>query len=348
MITVPVRVSCEYDVLIGSGLLGQVSDKILAMFPEVKKIAIITDENVAKFYLESVAMSLVSAGFSVVSSAFPAGEDSKTGEVFLSLLSWLAESQVTRSDLIIALGGGVVGDLTGFTAASYLRGVPFVQIPTTLLAMVDSSVGGKTGIDLPEGKNLAGAFYQPRLVVCDPEVLATLPGDIFNDGMAEVIKHGMLGGGDLLDKLQEMPVHNRLEEIIAANVRIKRDIVQNDEFDVGERMLLNFGHTISHAIEVLSGYDISHGRAVAIGMAMITRAAVKKKFCSPECLLILEDLLSRYNLPDRTDYSPEDIYNAALKDKKRTGGEITEVIPVARGRCELRKMRVEELVEWVG
>ena len=347
MTTVTVEASSKYDVLIGEGLLAQLGQQVRGVISKAEKVAIITDSNVQNWYLTPAEESLKSAGVKVISHVIPAGEASKSGDVFMRLLSWLAQNQITRTDAIVALGGGVVGDLAGFTASAYLRGIPFVQVPTTLLAMVDSSVGGKTGIDLPEGKNLAGAFYQPRLVLCDPSTLKTLPEEIFNDGMAEVIKHGMLGGGELLNMLTARPVKEQLEKIIAANVRIKRDIVQQDEFDTGIRMLLNFGHTISHAIETLSNYSISHGRAVAIGMAMATRGAVAKGFCGSECLEILEKLLEKYDLPSETDYPAEDIFNVTLKDKKRTGGEITEVIPVGVGECKLVKMPVGEMLEFV-
>jgi len=253
---------------------------------------------------------------------------------------------MTRSDVVIALGGGVVGDMAGFAAATYLRGVPFVQVPTTLLAMVDSSVGGKTGIDLPAGKNLAGAFYQPWLVLCDTDTLHTLPEEVFAGGMAEVIKYGMLGNAQLLADLRS-PINDILQSTIATCAAMKRDIVQTDEFDTGNRMLLNLGHTIGHAIERLSGYAISHGRAVAIGMAMITRAAIAKNLCPPEALHILEDLLARYNLPATTTYPAGDIFEASLQDKKRAGAHITEVIPTKPGKCELKKMPVEELLSWI-
>jgi len=243
----------------------------------------------------------------------------------------------------------VVGDLAGFVAATYLRGVPFVQIPTTLLAMVDSSVGGKTAVDIPAGKNLVGAFHQPAMVICDPAVLATLPAENFADGMAEIIKHGMIRSKKLLQMINcdsyQMP------EIIAANVEIKRDIVQRDEFDTGERQLLNFGHAIGHALEKLSRFEISHGKAVAIGMEIITRAAVKKGECPTECLEILQKLLQKYNLPTRAsadlNFTPQEIFDATLTDKKRMGDVITEIIPHALGVCELREMPIDELFDWI-
>ncbi|MCL1884476.1 MAG: 3-dehydroquinate synthase [Defluviitaleaceae bacterium] len=339
----------NYEILIKSGILSDFANKIKANMccEQIKTFAIVTDKNVSALYEKTVAESLINAGFNVISYAIAPGEKSKSGAQFLTLQNWLAENQVTRSDALIALGGGVVGDLTGFTAATYLRGVKFIQVPTTLLAMVDSSVGGKTAIDIPAGKNLVGAFYQPSVVICDPTVLSTLTPEIFSDGCAEVIKHGMICSEKLLNILKVSPIHENLEEIIAENVKIKWDIVQKDEFDTGERQLLNFGHTIGHAIEKLSKYEISHGKSVAIGMAMITRSSVKMGLCPPECLEVLESLLEKCGLPNRIDFSPEEIFNAALSDKKRMGDTLTEVIPTKIGLCELKKMPINELLERV-
>ena len=341
MTTVNVNASQSYDVLIGEGFLssGQIGEQVKAVLPKAEKVFVISDDNVAKLYLAPVIQQLEQVGFHGISNVIEPGEISKNGNVFMTLLSLLAHHQITRTDVIVALGGGVIGDLAGFVAACYLRGVPFVQIPTTLLAMVDSSVGGKTAIDLPQGKNLAGAFYQPRLVICDTAVLSTLSEEIFNDGMAEVIKYGMLGDSELLEKLK---AELDLEDIVATCVKMKRDIVERDEFDLGDRMLLNFGHTVGHAIEKLSNYKVTHGCAVAVGMAMVTR------FCLPEASGQLEELLGKYKLPTQTDYAAKDIFEAVLSDKKRAGGEITEIVPVEFGKCELKKIPIEELLGWLG
>jgi len=342
--------SKNYEIIIENDILKKIGETLkttdMAM-EKVKTFAIVSDETVAALYEETVAESLVNEGFNVISFTITPGEKSKSAAQFFALQNWLAENQITRSDALIALGGGVVGDLTGFTAATYLRGLPFVQVPTTLLAMVDSSVGGKTGIDIPSGKNLVGAFKQPAAVICDPSTLKTLTPEIFSDGMAEVIKHGMIRSADLLRVLSAGDVHGNITEIIEANVNIKRDVVQKDEFDTGERQLLNFGHTIGHAIEKLSNFDVSHGNAVAIGMSIITRAAVKKGVCPQECLDVLDGLLQKFNLPNSTNFPTDAIFNAALQDKKRTGDTITEVIPVSVGNCELKKIPVRELLEWM-
>ena len=347
MKTVTVAASRSYDVVIAGGLLGQTGQKIREVLPKAQNAVVVTDSTVAGLHMQPLLDSLAQAGFpGALTFDFPAGEASKTGETYMRLLGYLCGCGLSRNDVVIALGGGVVGDLAGFAAATYMRGVPFVQVPTTLLAMVDSSVGGKTGIDLPAGKNQAGAFHQPSLVLCDTDTLRTLPGDVLRDGMAEVIKYAMLDAA-LLEKLTADTGAGEPGQIIADCVAIKRDIVRRDEFDHGERMLLNFGHTVGHAIESLSGYTLSHGSAVAIGMAVDTRAAVRKNLCPPECLSILTALLERHKLPMTTAHPAADIYRAALSDKKRAGGEITIVVPTAPGCCELKRLPTGELQDWI-
>jgi 3-dehydroquinate synthase len=233
---------------------------------------------------------------------------------------------------VFALGGGVVGDLAGLAAALYLRGIKLVQIPTTLLAAVDSSVGGKTAVDLDAGKNLAGAFYQPDLVICDTDTLSTLPKSEFSNGMAEVIKYAAIRDKSLYNALRP-PISN-LGAVIARCVEIKRDIVSADERDKGERQLLNFGHTFAHAIEKCSGYKIVHGSAVAIGMAMMTRACLARNICGGDCLEVLLDALDAYGLPAETGYDEDALFSALLSDKKRNHDRITLVVPRGPGRCE--------------
>ncbi len=340
-----VRASREYDVLIENGLfsnLGALAKDAL----KAKKLCIVSDTNAAPLYLETAVKMLEDSCFTVESFVFPAGEDSKNGHTYLSLLNYLAEKRFTRADALIALGGGVVGDLTGFAAATFLRGVDLIQIPTTLLSCVDSSVGGKTAIDLPAGKNLAGAFYQPKLVICDPEMLKTLPDAVFSDGCAEVIKYGLIGSASLLEKLQAVHAKENLEEIIFECVDMKRDIVESDEFDTGRRQLLNLGHTFAHSIEALSDYSVSHGSAVAIGMDIITRAAVKKGFCPDICLETLESLLKKYDLPCTSPYGAANLADKALSDKKRSGDSITIVVPTAVGKSKLMPIPVNELKSW--
>ena len=261
MRSIHVTASKEYDVKIGASLLHTIGEEV-AKVCKVGSAAIISDSNVWPLYGETAANSLRNAGFRVVYFVFPAGESSKNGSTYLSILNFLAENQITRSDCVIALGGGVVGDITGFAAATFLRGISYIQIPTTLLAAVDSSLGGKTAIDLESGKNLAGAFCQPKLVLCDVNTLNTLPEEIFRDGCAEVIKYGILYDPQLFAKLQKEGLDFDRESVIARCVELKRDVVMRDEFDTGERQKLNLGHTIGHGIEAHSNFTISHGKAV--------------------------------------------------------------------------------------
>ena len=331
--------------IIENGILNELGRRT-AEIVKGRSCCIITDSTVAPLFLGRAYQSMKEAGFSVSTFAFPAGEESKNGQTYLTILNFLAEKKLTRADVLIALGGGVVGDLTGFVAATYLRGIALIQAPTTLLSCVDSSVGGKTAIDLPAGKNLAGAFYQPSLVLCDPELLKTLPDAVFSDGCAEVIKYGMLGSKELLDKLLETPVADQLEYVISKCVEMKRDIVQGDEFDTGKRQLLNLGHTFAHSIEKLSRYETSHGSAVAIGMMIITRAAIRKGLCPAECLEILEKLLIQCHLPGECLFTPEEIAETALSDKKRSGASINLVVPTSVARAEILPTPVENLLDW--
>ena len=345
MRTVHVSASGSYDVLIGSGLLDSLGEQAKNLL-KGRKICIVSDDMVAKYHLKRAENALKTAGFDVISYVFPHGEQSKNGENFLQLLNFLAENSMTRTDGLVALGGGVTGDLTGFAAACWLRGVPCIQVPTSLLAMVDSSVGGKTAIDLPAGKNLCGAFYQPSLVLCDTTLLETLPEPVFRDGCAEVIKYGVLGDRPLFDRLKT-GIRGNPEEVVAACVDAKRAVVEEDEFDTGRRQLLNLGHTLGHAVEANSNFTLSHGQAVAIGMAMVTRAAVNKGFCTPETRDEILGLLEQYGLPTETDQPAADILRTALGDKKRRSGQITLVVPREIGLCELVSIPVEELPEWI-
>ena len=346
MTTIPISASRPYDVQIGGGLLPTLGEKAAALC-KGRTACIVSDDTVAALYEKTARTSLEEAGFTVHTSVFPHGEESKCGENFLKLLGFLARCHLTRSDLLIALGGGVTGDLTGFAAACYLRGVKYIQVPTTLLAMVDSSVGGKTAIDLPEGKNLCGAFYQPVLVLCDTDTLQTLPDDIFRDGCAEVIKYGVLGDRELFDKLKVTHAKNQLDYVVSTCVDMKRAIVEDDEFDTGRRQLLNLGHTLGHAIEKNSDFTLSHGQCVAIGMAMMARSAARLGFCTEATKNEIVNLLQYYGLPTDTEQDPMSIYLSALGDKKRQGGSLTLIVPREIGQCDLHPIPVEELKAWI-
>lgn len=332
MRTVHVNASTEYDVLIGSGLLNSLGSRISSI-GKVQKVCVVSDSNVWPLYGEIVQASILEAGLACTRFVFPAGEASKNGFTYLELLNHLAENKLTRSDLIVALGGGVVGDLAGFAAATYLRGIRFIQIPTTLLAAVDSSVGGKTAIDLPSGKNLAGAFYQPSLVLCDTDCLNTLAEEIFRDGCAEVIKYGILYDPDLFLYISQTGPDFDRENVIARCVELKRDVVSEDEFDTGARMKLNLGHTIGHGVEAGSNFSISHGKAVAIGTAIVTRAACASGICNRDTRDRILAILNQFELPVSCEFTAEELYLAALSDKKRSGSTVSLIIPKAIGNC---------------
>lgn len=336
MRTVTVNASKSYNIHIGSGLLPEIG-KYVQQLGKAQKVCIITEDTVFPLYGEAVRASLEQAGFSVSIFQFPAGEESKNGSRFLEALNYLSEQQLTRSDMVLALGGGVVGDLAGFTAACYLRGIRFVQVPTTLLAAVDSSVGGKTAIDLPGGKNLAGAFWQPSLVLCDTDVLTSLPLEVFRDGCSEVIKYGILYDPTLFSTLEATGLDFDREAVIARCVELKRNVVMEDELDTGSRMKLNLGHTIGHGVETRSNFALSHGKSVAIGIAMISRAVN-----CPDAGRIIA-LLEKFGLPTRTDYPAKDIYHYTLSDKKRTGGTVNLIVPKAIGDCAIVSTPVETL-----
>ena len=343
---VMVKASRCYSIQIGSGLLDTLGREA-GKFPKVKTVCVVSESNVYPLYGPRAEKSLIDAGFRVVSYVFPAGEQSKCGETYLSLLNFLAENHLTRSDLLVALGGGVVGDLTGFAAATFLRGVKFIQVPTTLLAAVDSSVGGKTAIDLPAGKNLAGAFYQPSLVLCDTDTLSSLPHDIFLDGCAEVIKYGIIYDRAFFDYLKEAGPEFDREKVITRCVELKRDVVMQDEFDTGARMKLNLGHTLGHGVEARSHFALSHGKSVAIGMAMVSRAGAKLGYLSRQDAETIQNTLLSYGLPIRTEYSPAELVQYMLSDKKRSGGTIPLIIPDRIGHCKIVPTPVEELTAFV-
>lgn len=333
---VHVNTAKSYAVTIGSGILHTLGKTVREM-TKAEKVCIVSDSNVWPLYGNSVCRDLADAGLEVCSFQFPAGENSKNAQTYLELLNFLAKNGLGRNDCLIPLGGGVVGDLAGFAAATYLRGIPYIQVPTTLLSMVDSSVGGKTAIDLPAGKNLCGAFYQPAAVICDTDTLSTLPKEIFRDGCAEVIKYAVLFDPELFCALERTGLEFDRESVITRCICHKRDVVACDEFDNGKRMLLNLGHTIGHAVESCSGYTISHGKAVAAGMAMVSRAAN-----CPDAARITS-LLRQFGLPVTTHFSAEDLFARACSDKKRTGGTVNLIIPKAIGNCVIEPTPMEHL-----
>ena len=332
---VHIKTDREYAVLIGPGLLKRVGE-ITAQAVRPCKAAIITDDTVRILYGEAVADSLRAAGFETEIWAFPHGEKNKSMNTLAHALECLGSVGLSRSDLVVALGGGVPGDLAGFAAAVFNRGTRFIQIPTTLLAAVDSSVGGKTAVDLAAGKNLAGAFHQPEIVICDTDVIRALPAELKRDGLAEMLKYGVLTDPELFAALQTSAWEKDMERVIARCVSIKRDYVTGDERDNGKRQFLNLGHTFGHAVEKCSGFALTHGQGVGVGMVMAARAAGM----NPEPI---EDACLSCSLPIRVPYSSEELAAAALHDKKRRGGKITLVLPESIGKCFLKTIDVDEL-----
>lgn len=343
---ITVNTAKPYDVMIGCSILAQCGDMIARRVAPCKA-AIITDDAVNVLYAPAVEKSLNEAGFESCKIVFSHGETNKNIDTLAYLLDSLAQNRITRGDLIIALGGGVVGDIAGFAAAVYLRGIRFVQIPTTFLAAIDSSVGGKTGVDLAEGKNLAGAFWQPEMVICDVDAIKTLPMEYFLDGVGETIKYGFAFDKELVDILETKDIIENISDITYRCIDIKRRVVEADERDNGERRKLNFGHTIGHAIEQCSKFTISHGHAVGIGMVIITRACVKKGLLHAEVLDRLISIMGKCSLPTGCGYSAYQLSQKALNDKKRRGDNISIIIPTDVGECVVKKIEVSQLADWI-
>lgn len=327
-----------YSIYVGEGIMSD-SGKLLSEILEPCKIAIITDTNVNGLYSQVFITSLIEHGFEVSKIIFPAGEHSKNINTYSNLLEALADEGISRSDAIAALGGGVVGDISGFAAATYMRGIKYIHVPTSFVASIDSSIGGKTGINLLSGKNLAGAFWQPSLVICDPKVLETLPESQLFEGVAEAIKIGITSDSGLIDKV----LKREYTYVIERAISIKKSIVEADELDVGLRQILNFGHTIGHCIEKASSYSISHGNAVAKGMAAEAKASALMGFTSQETANEIAEILEKAGFDLSIDYKLDDLYHYALLDKKISKGKITIVVPNKVGQCHLAKISVPEL-----
>ena len=324
---IQVNTGTPYQVLIRRGILQDAGEEVKKVKPYAR-LAVVTDSNVSPLYLRNLLDSLERAGYkNILSFTMAAGEDTKSlGNAGL-LYQLLSQAKISRDCCLIALGGGVIGDLTGFVASTYLRGIPYIQIPTTLLAQVDSSVGGKTAVNLSTGKNLVGTFWQPSLVLCDPDTLSTLPQDVFADGIAEAIKCGMIRDSVLFDLLAHQDPQDYLEEIISRCISIKRDVVEKDEHDTGERMLLNFGHTLAHTIEQHFHYEReSHGEAVGIGMYQITKIAEEKNLCQPGTAMEIQRLLKSYGLPDACNLPMHVLTDAISLDKKNLNNHLNLVL----------------------
>ena len=343
-----VNVNDKYDILIEKGLIkkaGELTKTVLSG----KKLVLVSDTNVYPIYGDDVKSSLEAKGYDVYTYIFEAGEASKTTKTVIDMVEFMAQNELTREDGVVALGGGVCGDMAGFAAAIFLRGIKFVQIPTSLLAQVDSSVGGKTAVDLPQGKNLCGAFHQPSLVVIDPNVLDTLTEHYFADGMGEVIKYGCIKSASLFNRLENENPKDFIDELIFECVDIKRQVVENDEKEHGERALLNFGHTCGHAIEKLWNFQtVSHGEAVGIGMVMISRAGEQAGITQPGTADRIAALLKKYNMKTADTHKTEDIINAMGADKKRTGTALKFVFLNSIGSSFIKPVAMGDISKLFG
>ena len=343
-----VNVNDSYDILIEKGLINKTGELVKSVL-DCNKITLISDDNVYALYGDNVKTQLEKQGYQVFTYVFKAGEASKKTSTVIDMVEFMADKQLTRSDAVVALGGGVCGDMAGFASAIYLRGIRFVQIPTSLLAQVDSSVGGKTAVDLPQGKNLCGAFHQPCLVIIDPNVLDTLSDHFFNDGMGEVVKYGCIKSKTLFERLEKENPKDFIEDLIYECVDIKRVIVENDEKEMGERALLNFGHTCGHAIEKLWNFEtVSHGEAVAIGMVMISQAGENAGLTEKGTADRIVNILGKMNMKIHDTHSTKEIVNAMSADKKRTNKGIKLVMLKEIGESFIKPVTMEETATLFG
>lgn len=334
-----VKTSREYTVLIGSGAVEALVNELHSV-TSASRLLIVTDDNVAPLHADALTARLL--GYDVHTLVLPHGEEHKTIDSVVTIISYLQSHAFDRDDAVIALGGGVVGDLAAFSASVYMRGIDFINIPTTLLSQVDSSVGGKTGFDFGGAKNIVGTFYQPRLVICDTDYLQTLPPEIFSDGCAEVIKYAFIGDGELLPIIED-GIKNNIDEIVYRCVNDKNMIVSRDEFDRGDRALLNFGHTVGHAVESISGYTVSHGCGVAVGMSIITLAAERAGICEVGVYDRLTACLRANDLPTETKVNTASLVAAIRRDKKKSGDRITVIVPTKLCCAVTKKLGFDEL-----
>jgi 3-dehydroquinate synthase len=338
------------ELYVASGILTRIGELVRRRWPKARRAFLVSDEQVARYWGASARTSLTAADFDVVATAIPPGEHSKSLVTVTSLLDWMLAAGIERSDVVVALGGGVVGDVAGFAASIVLRGVALVQVPTSLLAMVDASVGGKTGVDHRLGKNLIGSFYQPHLVLADPVVLATLPAEERRSGWAEVVKHAMIEctatetkEPRLLNMLAERPYDawwqdaDSLARLIRQNIHIKASVVARDERESGLRRILNYGHTLGHAIEATSGYRLRHGEAIAVGMRAVARIAHRLDSCRADLVPLQDELLDQAGLPRAVDLPLADVLERLRYDKKAEGGRLTWILPLAPGHVEVRR-----------
>lgn len=342
-----------YDIEIERGLLDKIGAKVSALLPKVKKAVVVTDTNVGPLYAERLRRSLAAAGIPAEVITFAAGEQSKNLTVFSEVLEQIAATGLTRSDVLLTLGGGVVGDLGGYAAASYMRGIAFIQVPTSLLAQIDSSVGGKVAVDLKAGKNLAGAFYQPKAVYIDEDLLKTLPAHFLHDGLAEAIKYGAILDKALFAQIAgyagDAELLEHIDSIVATCCNIKARLVEQDEFDTGLRGLLNFGHTMGHAIEQYYGFSkFSHGEGVGIGMYQLTQRTEELGITPAGTAAQIKAVLEKYQLPTEPGVAKALLLEGMQHDKKKNGNTLTIIILESLGKAVLKKLAWEQVPEYLG
>lgn len=354
---IEIHASSDYEVLTGTGLISSCGKLVKDACAGAEKCLVVSDTNVAPLYFNIVKSSLEREGFSVYKYFFEAGESSKNINSITGMWGAMADAGFTRTDIVVTLGGGVACDMGGFAAATFLRGIRFVQIPTSLLAMADASVGGKTGIDLPEGKNLAGAFHQPSLVIEDVDCLKTLPSELFTEGMAEIIKMALIMDTDLFEKLEEISASgkaaglknetNEVIGIVVKSVADKAQVVMEDEHDNGRRQILNFGHTVGHVIEKESSFSLSHGICVAKGMGIMTDSCLAAGYSDRETADRIKKLITDFGLPVTDKITPKDAVKGAMNDKKKRGSHISVILVSKIGEAEIRKMTPEEFLRFL-
>lgn len=343
---IKVKASINYEVVIGRDLLKKSGAEIKKVIPECNAL-IVTDDRVAQRYLQTVSDSMKDAGYTVHTYILKHGEKSKSADNFFKLQNRLAELGFTRKDMLIALGGGVVGDLTGFVASTYMRGIRYVQMPTTLLAGIDSSVGGKTAIDLKSGKNLVGTFYQPNKVIFDVKTLETLPEKEYLNGLGEGVKYAIIDGGEIYDLVKDGLSNENLERFCALCVKSKKAVVEKDEKEDGYRRILNLGHTIAHAIEKLSDYTIPHGKCVAMGLKAIADVSLKNGWLSVEDSVRIEKMLRKNGLATTSPYKTDEMIDVIRRDKKMSGDTITIVTINKIGKCDFVDIKIDRLKKYL-
>lgn len=341
-----------YQIYVGHNLLKQ-AGKLIRSSTSGSKILIVTHPNLQKLYGAELLGSLETAGYSVTTALIPSGEHSKSFDSYQKLINTLAKNRFTREDIVVAFGGGVISDLAGFVAATYMRGCALIHIPSSLLAMIDSSIGGKTALDLPFGKNLVGAFYNPKAVIVDLELLNSIPAPLLQDSCGELIKYGVLSGSNLFNKIslarnpvQVIDVPHR-QELIQACVEIKKSIVEVDFKEAGSRKLLNLGHTLGHAIETLSNFELGHGSCVAAGTNMMAKACSKLGLCSWKDAEKIAQLTQSYNLPTSTSFTVEELYSTALHDKKSHTDSIDVTLIYGIGDVRIERKSFAELKQLI-